>query len=455
VCYTTVPSGLYALETRAQGVAQCLVHWKQEGKVYPERYNWGGRAHTATESANELGPEPPYEKAGADYCANPICGICPHLDGKTAEQQIIEGGEAMWHLQRIVEDIYLIIGAAPDGTFKCLGFNDAGSNGLAPYPSLMVAVEDQIPEDEGKCYKTVVAQRRPEAEWIPPVCTIGDAVSGTLADVAHLGNRDTKEECEREQLHQGALRTGTWTAGICRQREANGTSANVAGITDEADCVTARTKCFENRDCSSGMECIKGMVDTVEWMHTADMTRPPLKQGLGIRDLAQVTRTVGGTEQLAFFCGFDAGNTTGGVTAMDRLMGAGNLVLWQISPLGCTGLYCEKRVYEDLFTISSLASGDKNRDGVSGVEDPNDYDCLYFPSGAKLSQESHPMRVPRTDQNDFTWMGTIDGSADTDVNGKIECGIAVDPEVEGATQEEALVANRQAVWKLIKLEPEV
>merc|ERR1712216_103476 len=83
--------------------------------------------------------------------------------------------------------------------------------------------------------------------------------------------------------------------------------------------------------------------------------------------------------------------------------------------LGCTGLYCEKRVYEELYTISSLAAGDKNNDGVSGVEDPNDYDCLYFPSGAKRSQESHPMRVPRIAQNDFTWMGTVDGSADTDV----------------------------------------
>ena len=57
-CKLSIPDGNYALQTESDTVQQCLVHWKEKGKIFPERYSWGGRTFTQTETSSPEATKP-------------------------------------------------------------------------------------------------------------------------------------------------------------------------------------------------------------------------------------------------------------------------------------------------------------------------------------------------------------------------------------------------------------
>merc|ERR1719424_2643243 len=83
-------------------------------------------------------------------------------------------------------------------------------------------------------------------------------------------------------------------------------------------------------------------------------------------------------------------------------------------------------------------NGDTDKDGDS---DDDDFECMYF---SRFGTATHPSLVPRSpDQGAGTW-----GYGNTDATVSRDCGIAV---AEGQSQEEALLEDKSAVFKLIPL----
>jgi len=133
-CKPILEDGDYAIGTAAGSTEQCLVKWKEDQKVYPERYAWGGRAKSQAD-----------DQEAPDYCENPICGVCD-WDGKTAAQNILDGLEAVWTFRRISRENYLIYNQAGSKGYRCLGFQTP----KAPYPAMLVYVETQVVTENGE-----------------------------------------------------------------------------------------------------------------------------------------------------------------------------------------------------------------------------------------------------------------------------------------------------------------
>jgi hypothetical protein len=344
VCKVILEDGDYAVATYAQGIEECLVRWKEAQKVFPERYNWGGRTNSQTESA-DISQE--QARPGADYCKNPVCGVCD-WDGKSALQNIAEGLEAVWTFRRLRDDLYLIFNRADGNGYRCLGFENA----QAPYPTLMVYKEVEIQADYG-------------------FCVDGDGI------------KESEDQC-----------------------------------TSTRDCTDQATYHCEIMTVAAGSwDTEAAGVDTV--------------------DLCTYENGFANNCELNYYCGFET-NSYG--SAKEKLL-ANSATVWSVHALGCDGLFCEDKTYDNQFILRSAASGDKNKDGII---DKLDYECMYFPFVGQ--QEPHPRRVPSFPSDDGVWLGTR-ASSDVDANGDIECGINAG---EGS-QESALVANKQATFSLIRL----
>ena len=98
--------------------------WGEEQKVFPERYNWGGKDKGADGGTDGMDV--------SDLCENPICGVCDY-NGKTAVENIISGAEAVWTFKHLEGEDYLIMSAQGQEGYQCLGFRAPG----APYPELL------------------------------------------------------------------------------------------------------------------------------------------------------------------------------------------------------------------------------------------------------------------------------------------------------------------------------
>jgi len=182
----------------------------------------------------------------------------------------------------------------------------------------------------------------------------------------------------------------------------------------------------------------------------------------------------GGEDPANWFCGFQ---NFGAATAAMRVQANGAAV-WSLHALGCRGKWCQKRVVDRLFTLRSVVSRDANKDTVV---DAKDYECLYFPN-TFVGQATSPSRVPKmgshkTPSDVFGWKDE-DGSTDPDCGirlsqtGKCRCVTpdnTVLPKIKTQkkctdgnhwvcsdlspfSQERALIANKQATWKLTFLQ---
>lgn len=178
----------------------------------------------------------------------------------------------------------------------------------------------------------------------------------------------------------------------------------------------------------------------------------------------------GGTDPANYFCGFNDASAV-------RTNGA---AVWSVHALGCRGKWCEKRLFDNQFTLRSLARA------VKDPKNADSYECLYFPQSF-VGQTSNPMRVPRLGAKKNP--GSAFGWRDEDNSKDPDCGIRLAQHVsthenckcvngmgtalehasekackDGSktnhwvcndntaySQERALIANQQATWKLIFL----
>merc|ERR1711871_487378 len=423
-CRMTVYDGNYALQTDSGSTLQCLVRWKEAGKIFPERYAWGGRLGKPIGSSGEgYGTQSvgKYEMWGGgddgledrkhiipspDVCAGneePICGVC-NYGGLSPGENIVKGMEAVWTFQHLELDLYMILNGADGNGFRCLGFQTP----TAPYPALLTWHFTTVTEDEGTCM-TLKFEGMDNETAVPAV-----PETVCVEDAQCTGN-DGKDYCQRDTMEAGEWRT------------------DGQGIED----FTSLTKCDLNED---------GTLRSSE-KKSEDC-------------------------ELVYFCGFET-NEAG--TAREKLTANGGTV-WNVFPLACQGIpdrpamvardgathignFCEKRWTQEKYLIRSLATGDENADGVV---DYADYRCLYFPD----TVGSIPRMVPMAPSEDGVWLGN-GGDADADANGDKDCGISLlgfedgaemnaalnmaDAEDQEITQEKALILNKQAVFQLIRL----
>jgi hypothetical protein len=422
-CRMTVYDGNYAMETLSGSTSQCLVHWKEAGKIFPERYSWGGRLGTpmgaehggygsqsvgkyemwgggeSGEDVKDIIPSP-------DVCAGgeePICGVCNYGDLSPGEN-IVKGMEAAWTFMHLELDLYLILNGADGNGFRCLGFQTP----QAPYPSLLTWHFTTVTEDEGSCMTIVNEGFANEtlALVLPEQTCVEDA---------ECTGRAGRDICERQSMEAGEWRT-----------DGRGPE-DMAGI----------TKCDLQEDGT---------------MRSSEKSREDC--------------------ELVYFCGFET-NEAG--TGREKLLANGGTV-WNVFPLACQGTpdrpamverqgathignFCERRWTAEQYIIRSLVAGDFNEDGVV---DYADYRCLYFPD----TVGGIPELVPLEASPDGIWVGH-GGDADVDGDGDKDCGISLlgftsGEEMNAAlkmhgsadlslTQEKALIINKQAVIRLIRL----
>merc|ERR1712216_190228 len=100
---------------------------------------------------------------------------------------------------------------------------------------------------------------------------------------------------------------------------------------------------------------------------------------------------------------------------------------------GCKGKYCNNRNSDRVMLMSGVH---KDTD-ASGIREDGDFECIYFEGTA-----THPRRVPNKPGPNGYGYGNQDGTVAK------ECGILP---YKGQTQEEALLKDKSAVFRLIPL----
>jgi len=397
-CAHNIPDGNYAIETYSGSTGQCLVHWGgagNEGKVFPERYNWGGRLGSpgigmGTQSVGkyemwgggEDGMDAKDQIPPPDVCddgQHPICGVCDYSD-RSPGQNIVDGMEAVWTFVNLDLDLYLILNAADGQGFRCLGFQSPD----APYPQNLAWVAEAVQAAEGLCHT---------AEDMPPM------VAGKEMKIA----------------------------------------------------------CGEDSDCAAEMHCFRPMSETGSWSTSkqgpstmAGITQCKAREAGTMRE-TEATRD---DCELIYFCGFE--NSEFG-SARDKLM-ANLATVWNVAPLACEGKYCQHQWTQDSYMIRSLATGDTNDDGIMDQKDyrclyfpdqvgsiPEMVPAAPTADGVWLGIGGDADADGDGDPNcGIALMG--DGAAAQSAR----LGVEHTDDMQ-ETQERELLLNHQAVWRLIKL----
>jgi len=421
-CAMTVPDGNYALETYSGDTAQCLVHWGDIGKIFPERYSWGGRLGTPLNAGDTKNGMMPgygsqsvgkYEMWGGggddaankdlvpspDVCANPICGVCDYDDVSPGEN-MVRTMEAVWTFRHLEDDLYIILNGAGGQGFRCLGFQEP----TAPYPASIVWEGTTMIEDFGSCVDINGTAIGHGIE-----CKTGDGQCEALGEGAH---------CKVSAKEAGEWRT-------------------------ELDGVELKDVDF----CGDTGE------EVGEWKLTGNDGHTP-----GVPSKMKSAAKC----DLAYFCGFT--DTEVGSAKLKLIANGG--AVWNVRPLACQGLMCQSRWTSEMYTVRTMSVGDQNMNNDAR----DDGRCLYFPVGVGAI----PEMTPEAPSLDGLWLG-IGKDADADANGDPECGIALldatgeeqnarfnaggNKNVEGGTihdgekptQEKELLINKQAVFKFVPL----
>lgn len=363
MCQRMLPNGDYAIETTSDNVVQCLTLWGEAEKVFPERYNWGGKTRLA--ATKDRLNRPGYI-AAADMCKNPICGVCD-FDGKTVKSNIRMADVARWKIVRLEGDNYLILadragtsGRKGDRGYRCLGFDRSGEDQIpSPYPQLL--------------------------SW-------------------------------RKHTGQGA-------SGLCANRKDGKVTMTEKVCTKDGDCT------------GDGPFCKKEHFRDGSWT----------SNGQGAQENRLFKTKADGTEIPTYFCGLNS---------LQDLMTLGNKqTVWNIHALGCQRDTAEKparwecvdQKYPGKYLIRSLADGEKMNSGEGDCPSCNAH-CMYFPDG---EMQTNPTRIsPKGDGVTFGGIGYKGPAGEPRSKADHECGIM--PR-KGESQEEALVRNKQAVFKFIGL----
>jgi len=454
-CRVTVPDGNYALMTHSNSIEQCLVHWKEPGKIYPSRYSWGGRATTQTEGANELGDAGKTQTYGSewrageegakpapDYCKNPICGVCEWNEDSAADN-LVKGMEAVWTFKRLHDDLYLILNGADGNGFRCLGFQTPE----APYPTMISWSTTTMDAARGVCNATdPIVECGTDNDCQPVKLTVSavmDAVKGqeVIQTKVVPGYGSMPDKTIRHVGYVSEDSDGTVVTVVMKEGDFGPTNgANLAAngelkINGVAKTITAVAANYD--DVNS--HCVKESLHVGEWRTD--------EQGVQPDEIENCDTNRAGLKyncRLGYFCGFKTDSNGG---ARTKLLSNGGAV-WNVHKLGCTKdaerrWQCEANPkFENQYVVRSLAGQDVNLDNSITKMD---YECLYFPQIGG-GEYTHPRRTPRSPSANGVWGGM---SADADGNNDNECGIL--PEAEDESQEDRLVLNKQATWSLIPL----
>merc|ERR550514_1977821 len=232
------------MKTDSGSVKQCLIHWKEPGKIFPERYAWGGRLGKPIGSPGDgYGTQSvgKYEMWGGgddgleerkhiipspDVCAGkdePICGVCDY-GGMSPGENIVKGMEAAWTFVHLELDLYLMLNGADGNGFRCLGFQTPD----APYPALLTWHFTTVVEEFGKCMTVEFEGLANETEAV--AMHEGEEIK-CKEDIECTG-RDGQDTCKRMGKEAGEWRTDGEVVYFC------GFETNEAG--------TAREKLMAN-----------------------------------------------------------------------------------------------------------------------------------------------------------------------------------------------------------------
>jgi len=401
VCKPLIVDGPYAVETTSGHTAQCLVMWGEEQKVFPERYNWGGKDSRANGGIDGMDV--------SDLCENPICGVCDY-NGKTAVENIISGAEAVWTFKHLEGEDYLIMSAQGQEGYQCLGFRAPG----APYPELLSWESRSIADATGTC-EIGICEGTTTSCWGDDMCATGTTcLFATCTNAAACGAVGT---CPDDA-------TTTCIVGDT-VRPCSGTAC-VADAGHEADkkCggLTSGAVCTSDSDCTA--EFCMNVLCTDTSVDGCTATYGACNKG---------STTMGmWTNEKPKDASSDWRSYTCGMSSLAQLK-ASPAVLWNLKPLGqrsstselaChADKKCSEAKYEGLFVFQTKA-----RNGA-------DYECLHFEDEG-LNMYTHPTRIERGGAN-------FEYSSPTTL-----CGIVTE---DGMTDEEQLVKNKDAVFKLIPL----
>lgn len=414
ICKDLVPEGAYVIESEAGSVAQCLVHWKQADKVFPERYNWGGRG---IHDGGIKGVKQPGAQA-ADLCEKPLCGVC-EWNGETAEENILRGNEAAWKFRSLGGHKYLILSSGDGKGTRCLGFQSAD----APYPRAMWWKESVARGTSG-------------------TCPTGKCAAGARKGLVCEGDAD----CSGDRCKFTGCATG---GGECKVNYC----VKDADKTIEKTC-NGKAKCGTGFECKAGGKCFGGPAPKHGLFCTSDAdcgaggfcetsakceVQGEVKIGrwstsAANDDVVPTAAMCATAPSKACFCGKDSR-----AAVMAKPSENEGSVVWTVFPLGCSGVGCSKRASEakNMFVI-----------GQSNPEDGR-IECLYFPDDPAHGARTwtHPTRVPRVvsdakkqlakELGQTSYIGT---AATTNL-----CGIS------GSNPESALLAQKGAVFKLTRI----
>jgi len=301
--------------------------WAETQKVFPERFNWGGESTDKGLEKEDRGMEV------ADLCENPICGVCDY-SGKTAQQNILDGGSAVWVFRHLAGEEYLIMSAQGTGGFRCLGFRAP----LAPYPELITWETEASTDAEG-------------------TCAIGTCIGGNLCWNDSDCGSQTDQRCTPTVCKTNLDCNNNLALGACTANHLN------------ALCLVAENgKMMDGKTCTT---CVRDSVTPQAQLQCA-------KESSTI-GMCSNTAAKGGDDWQNYFCGLPDVASVKSKKA----------VVWKIRALGqqpagansegknChSAKKCSKAKYKSLFVIESMARG-------------NNYECLRFKDG-DFSNQANP-----------------------------------------------------------------
>jgi len=432
VCRRLIPDGLYAIESEAGSVKQCLVHWRQANKIYPERYQWGGKSRTQSDVKNKKNKG----MAAAELCKNPICGVCP-WGGKTPKKNIIEGKEAAWMFRRLEGNSYIILSTGGDGLGqRCLGYATPAS----PYPQALWWKSRHASTQGGKCGYGVCSKDAKRKCSSNNDCAKRNSVC-RLQSCTRSGGNDGSSLCKRYVCHKTADNTVVAAKAGFSSCYAKGDAA----CPDGSKCKVGN-KCLGGTNagkfCANDAACpdsdtSKGYCDDVGACKIGgDMTignwRDDAKNKSPIPSAMSCAKN---PHQVACFCG---------KSSKASLMGqAPNSaqVVWEVLPLGCEKTKeggCSKQKSPGMFVIGMKKAGGK-------------VECMYFPDMAARLY-SNPRRTPKVLTQRMRMLDVVGEGKSRFVGWQTNnnlCGLGVAP---GKSVDDALLANKAAVFKLIRLD---
>jgi len=333
----------------------------------------------------------------------------------------LAGGEAAWAFRHLEGENYLIMSAADGKGYRCLGFRAPG----APYPEMLqwitsIAYNADGQCSYGKCSSSDELCRLPiDCQGEDNECVFDKCSSSDTCALVGTCELNVLETC-RVDGDCGDFGACLMDSGHC------GGICSVSGFgcfnddgCDGGDDVCQHTLCSNGNMCPGAPNRDGSMSDDHSCILShAECDKDQSKTGMWTAEPSPLEVD----DYSTYLCGMES---------VSMLL-SNKMVVWNLKPLGQrsstytpNGCHsekkCDEQLYDSLFVFRTQARGN------------GEYECLHF-NDRDLSQYSHPTRVQKG-TGDFQLSSTL-------------CGINT---VDGKSDEEMLIEQKNAVFKLIPL----